>query len=484
MPRNRLILLLLPILAWTLFTPLTAEIRALWAAPWELLNPSAIDSLMDAAADARQTDVYVEVRYRSDALYQTNRVPDAFPNPEPRSYFLKDDAFDPLAYALDAGHKRDLRIHAWFAAMNATPLDSLRRYQNYVFQNHPEWLTRNSNDTSLPDNQFGYYLDPALPQVREHLLTVIGDLLSGYPELDGLHLDYIRYPSSLAGHHPEALVRFAGRENQNQDWNQWRAQQVTECVEAVRALTDTLRPQLILSAAVIAEPDKAFTFYAQDWPDWLRRNLIDFALPMAYAASWTDFVSTLGQLSALSQPSRIVVGIRAWADNARQGLSSISNGSYGIADIARRLDAIRAAGFAGSALFSYTGLKTNNALAHLTELAFADSILAALNHIPYLPVEPGAGYAADAQTSQKLRAYTWLLKIPDSGAWQLELRDDQRQLYLKRQRHYLAGLNSDSWNGILPDGSRIPPGDYILSLERETDDFQYLIPLRLQPLEL
>ncbi len=104
----------------------TPEIRAIWVLPWSMDTPQKIDAFIAGAAASKQTDVYVEVRYRADALYQTNRIPDDYPNPEPRSHVLDGTSFDPLQRILKEAHKRDLHIimdlvlshssdqHRWF----------------------------------------------------------------------------------------------------------------------------------------------------------------------------------------------------------------------------------------------------------------------------------------------------------------------------------------------------------------------------------
>ncbi len=91
--------------------------------PWEQLQVlSKIDKGNPAdALAAGQTDLFIEVRYRSDALYTPNRAPDDYPNPELRSYILADNGFDPLEYTLRKAQTQKLRVHAWVVVFNATP---------------------------------------------------------------------------------------------------------------------------------------------------------------------------------------------------------------------------------------------------------------------------------------------------------------------------------------------------------------------------
>ncbi|MCK7484412.1 MAG: family 10 glycosylhydrolase [Bacillus subtilis] len=41
----------------------------------------------------------------------------------------------------------------------------------------------------------GYFLDPANPQVQQYLLNILAEIANNY-EVDGINIDYIRYPAS------------------------------------------------------------------------------------------------------------------------------------------------------------------------------------------------------------------------------------------------------------------------------------------------
>ncbi|MDZ4122279.1 MAG: family 10 glycosylhydrolase, partial [Candidatus Cloacimonadaceae bacterium] len=185
---------------------MNAEVRALWVMPWSLTSRAKIDSVIENAVLSGYNELLLEVRYRSDALYTPNNRSSRYYNPEPRSYILADNGFDPLAYAIKRGHEANLQVQAWVVVFNATPLDRELIQKNYIFKNHPDWITYdNTGQRMRNSDQFGYYIDPAIPEVREHLFEVFCDIVDGYPELDGLHLDYIRYPNVSLGFHPTSL---------------------------------------------------------------------------------------------------------------------------------------------------------------------------------------------------------------------------------------------------------------------------------------
>ena len=485
MMRNSIRLLLLIVVCLSFSCLLQAEIRAIWVLPWSTNTPQKIDKFIADAVSARQTDVMLEVRYRSDALYQTNRTPNPYPNPEPPSYILNGSDFDPLAYALEEAHKNNLRLHAWIVVFNATPTDSLRIRQNYIYTQHPDWITYDSkNKRQRSTSQFGYFIDPGIPQVQDYLLNVIGDIVCGYPELDGVHLDYIRYPEADLGYHPISVQRYREEaDNSSMSFNQWRQLQVTSFVQRTRDLLDTLAPNIILSAAVMANYTNAINLYAQDWLDWLQRGYIDYAFPMAYSLDRGEFDRQLRQMEAMHLNDRIVVGLRAWKNGNKSLLPGKDNSSYNINELASRIEKVRSKGFGGISLFSYDGLSIDRALDVLADISFADQAVASLDNelLRSTAVELDSN-GEDIRISGVNHGYRLYPKVRESGTWILELRDASLNTIYTRESFYHQGVSSDHWNGVLSDGKLIAPGLYAVSLHHGQDRFEILTPVTFEEL--
>ncbi|MCB5261488.1 MAG: family 10 glycosylhydrolase [Candidatus Cloacimonetes bacterium] len=478
---------------------LSAEIRSLWVLPWNIQSRQAIDQVISDAVYAHQNEILLEVRYRADALYTPNRLNDDFENPEPRSYILSNDDFDPLAYAIEQARAHQIKVQAWVIVFNATPLDTKLVQNNYIYRNHPEWITYNQRlEKMRTTKQFGYYIDPGIPEVQDYLLDVFSDIVSGYPLLDGLHLDYVRYPDATWGFHPISKRRF-DTEGEGLSWNQWRTLQVTEFVTKCHDRIKSINPQIMLSAAVIADIYDARINYAQDWYSWLEQGLIDRAYPMAYQQKFDTFVNHLTQMSQQSDPDAIVVGIRAWDPQGRS-LMNTENHHYCINDVAKRIEAIRELGFAGIALFSYEGLKPGNALQHLGDISYFE--------VPELACESllsqaSTDYSTLGQSWPVLQSQTFFrrsfgvdpqsvdaifsldqdlylinLKIPKEGRWYWELRDAKQRRIYHRYRYYYKGDNEDYWDGLLENGARIQSGRYNLFLSSDTASHQVEVYLR------
>ncbi len=105
----------------------------------------------------------------------------------------------------------------------------------------------------------GFYLSPNHPKVNSYLLTVFRDLIENY-ELDGLHLDYVRFHDSEYGQNPGAIAYFQRYNGMKAyppeetsgvlEWNDHRRKAITDLVRETKNLIETVRPGVELSAAV------------------------------------------------------------------------------------------------------------------------------------------------------------------------------------------------------------------------------------------
>lgn len=483
--------LLLIALLLTGITSVKAEIRALWVTPWDITTPQAIDEIISDAINAGQTDLLVEVRYRSDALYTPNLHSDKYPNPEPRSHVLKDDTFDPLAYVLDKAKDKHLNVHAWVVVFNATPTLPSLVANNYIYQNHYEWITYDSKHRRMNSSEaFGYFIDPGIPAVQDYVLDVLSDIVQNYPELDGLHLDYIRYPSSTWGYHPISEQRYENHMLQYGalSWNEWRTHLITGFVESCYHRVKEINPRILLSAAVFSDYNAAVKYYAQDWKTWLDKGIIDCIYLMAYSTKHSTFVKQLTELKQFDQDQRIVVGLRAWDQNDGSLLPSNHKAYHGytILDLAQRINYVRQQQFAGIGLFNHGGLKKGNAWDELMQMCYTPEILFDIDtrdpqySIDISPEELGGKFAADIKISPNGRQYILGLLIPHEGIWTWELWDAHDQLLYSQSRHYPRGPVNDVWSGKDLDGAQVEAGKYVIRIYPEDSGYNYYIPIELQ----
>jgi len=372
---NPITLRLLLILVWFSIHALalgqaSSEVRGLWVVRTSLLGPAAIDKLVEDTADSGFNTLLVQVRGRGDALY-TSRW-------EPRSDLLREqpDDFDPLAYLLQKAKARNLRVHAWMNTL-LVHVPNGQPPPGHVLAKHPEWAMVPRSLASLlysrrasykdtvakistvikrkPEETEGFYLDPADPLARQFLAQVCADLLSRYP-VDGLHLDYLRYPNPDFGYGRTALDSFRAEidkelkpsvrkrmakafvknrlcytEGYPRQWDSFRRRQVTRLLEDLQNTAKAQRPGILLTAAVTGDSQVAFEKKYQDWKAWMEEKLLDGLCPMAYTPDAGTFKNQVAVARGFSFGGQVWAGIGAWRTSIDSTLEKIT--------IARRIQA-------------------------------------------------------------------------------------------------------------------------------------------------
>jgi uncharacterized lipoprotein YddW (UPF0748 family) len=310
------------------------EVRAFWVDTFNtaLNNHADVATVVDRALAANANTIFAQVRRRGDSWYLNSLEPPADRTPiQP--------GFDPLRDLIVEAHGRGLEVHAyvianaiWSRAPSLFPPED----HNHVFNRHggydpatntitpgpDNWLTR----TLIPDGTAGtgislqghrfvneFYIDPGHPDAARYTAEVLTHLVRNY-EVDGLHLDRIRYPEitipgqtpttgTSVGYNPASIARFQRRYAIPSDspppaqndprWNQWRRDQVTNLVRRVYLDSVAIRPNIKLSGSYIAFGSgpltesgwlsaEAYWRVYQDWRAWTEEGIVDIAVPMIY----------------------------------------------------------------------------------------------------------------------------------------------------------------------------------------------------------
>lgn len=376
-------------------TPLMKEARGLWVVRDALNDPASIDAFLNLAHEAGFNMLLVQVNGRAEAYYRSNVVP--------RVASLPED-FDPLAYLLEGARQRGLEVHAWVNAFTAGMLQSRPTSRQHVLSRHPEWVTYDQTGRSLWDygseitelDLPAFMLDPGLPEVQDFVVSMVVELVERY-DVDGIHLDYVRYPDTRFGYHPQVRRRFQERvgvdplwlhgeqgqllrqswgeatvEKVMEAWNEWRRQQVTGLVRRVYREVTARKPWVKVSAAVYADRHIARERVLQDWERWLQEGIVDMVVLMAY------------------QPDEQWVAARLHEAMSRSGSRHVYSGlgAYRVENDLRLFRRLilraRLARTQGIALFSYATLRDHPEMTRLLR----DELFAVSAVVPEMPWKP------------------------------------------------------------------------------------------------
>jgi uncharacterized lipoprotein YddW (UPF0748 family) len=382
-----------PWLAWPAIVALAAsawpgsalrardDVRALWVVRTTLESPATVAAMVSGAAAAGFNTLIVQVRGRGDAYYSGGL--------EPRPPSLADrPAFDPLAETVARARLAGLQVHAWVNVNLVSSAVDLPASRDHVVYRHPDWLMvprsmaaeLSAVDATSPEylerlarfvqsqpaTLEGLYVSPVAPAAGEYAARVAADIVRRYG-VDGIHLDYLRYPSEDFDYSRAALAAFrqhvAGdltpEERARYDsriaaeptvyadafpgrWHGFRSSQLTRLVATIRESVKAIRPTAVVSAAVFPDPDEAADRRLQDWRGWLARGLLDIVCPMAYTTDADVFASQVAAAHAIAGTDRLWAGIGAFR------LASLQ--------IAANVRTARRLGAGGVVLFSYDSL--------------------------------------------------------------------------------------------------------------------------------
>jgi len=360
------------------------QLRGLWVlcegSQRVLEHPERIPVLIADAHRMGVSDLFVQV-YRGGRAWFDSSHADAAPYRALREA----TGGDTLAKLITQAHENDLRVHAWVnvlslaANRDAPILADLGPGAVLVDRWGRSLLDYAGLDVPPPDRRYyrmgtpAVWLDPAAPGVAERLVATFMELLTKYPELDGLHMDYIRYPDVLPfapgsrfgvgldfGYGEATRARFraeTGLEAPFGDslananaWDGWRRDQVTALVAALRFAARTALDDIEFSAAVWSWADRAYLAQGQDWRRWLEDGLLEFAVPMSYTLDDRMLRYQAESYSGHPVADRIWVGLGTWLF-ARRPERAVE-----------QIRIVRAAGAAGDSLFSWDSIADAPAL--------------------------------------------------------------------------------------------------------------------------
>ena len=279
------------------------EFRGVWVTRFEWTSPDPekcranITRIFETIAASNLNAAVFQIRGEAETLYPSTL--------EPWSSLLggQDPGFDPVALAIQEAHRRGIAFHAY---INPMPMQSLRGRRtstasapvagNPLYQAHgPEsaepWVCVDAD--GKPGREEYFYMSAGVPDVHAYLRRVILDVVRRY-DVDGIHLDRIRYPGPQYSHDAVSERRFRGRGNPNRrEWTDWQREQLDKLINDLAAEIRAEKPYVVLSCAAwgiynrhhiegYGNFSSGYHDYFQDTWNWCRIGAMDVLMPMIY----------------------------------------------------------------------------------------------------------------------------------------------------------------------------------------------------------
>lgn len=249
-------------------------------------------ALLDQLQAAGINTVFLQTRIRGTVIYPSQMEPwDAALT----GSLGKDPGYDPLAFAIEQCHLRQMELHAWVVSIpcfkSAPPRSAGKKS---LMQSHPKLLTRYDGT---------YYLNPGMPETARYLSSICQEITRRY-DIDGIHLDYIRYPDKPQNF-PDASLFKKYAKGRTRD--QWRRDNITDIVRQVYTDVKRLKPWVRVSCSPVGKYKDVTRYSAKGWSAWatvyqdaqawLSEGIMDMLCPMMYfqgdhfypfAADWQE----------------------------------------------------------------------------------------------------------------------------------------------------------------------------------------------------
>lgn len=221
----------------------------------ELIN------ILDKLAEANINTVLLQTRIRATTIYPSTIEPwdgclSGFPGRFP--------GYDALQFAIDECHKRGMEIHAWIVVMPIGSWNGLGC--KLLRKSHPRMIKKIGNEG---------YMDPESSETAGYIGNICKEIAKNY-DIDGIHLDYIRYPETC-----NIKIKLSqAREN------------ITRIVRTVSHEVKGLKPWIKMSCSPIGKFDDLARYWSHGWnaysrtcqdaQGWIADGLMDMLFPMMY----------------------------------------------------------------------------------------------------------------------------------------------------------------------------------------------------------
>ena len=356
--------------------------------------------ILDRLKEANFNTVLFQVRVRGNVLYRSRL--------ETWSDVLVGEgggepAYDPLAFAVEECHRRGMECHAWLATIPIGPYNhSSATGKKSVVKQHPKICVRYGNSI---------YLNPGHPETKEYLADLASEIVEAY-DVDGIHLDYLRYPER-SPKFPDA--KEYRRYGQGRSREQWRCDNITAIVRLVYREVKARKPWVKVSTSPVGKYDDTTRYPSRGWNAlhvvgqdvhaWLAEGIQDQIYPMLYFNGNNFYPFALDwQENACGR--QVIAGLGVYFLDPREG-------NWKPEEVERQINFVRTYGLDGQAHYRVEFLMKNvQGLYDLVERKFytAPALIPAMTWVdsiaPTAPTELRVTPLAEGYTRLSWRAAT------------------------------------------------------------------------------
>lgn len=294
--------------------------------------------ILDRLQEANFNMVFLQVRLRGDVIYRS-AIESAAKTFSGKYGVMP--GYDPLAFAIEACHRRGMECHAWFVTFPVGTEKQVKEQGKLsVVKRHPALCKRHNGE---------WYLDPGIPETTDYILSLVKELVTNY-DIDGIHFDYIRYPEQAKSFPDKSVYTKYGKPKKLAEW---RRENINRMVCRIYDWVKQTKPWVQVSSSPLGKynripkvPNAGWTAYEsvfQDPKKWLTNGKQDMIVPMMYYRN-NNFYPFVDNWVEDCNGRLVVPGLGAYRMDPKEG-------DWEISDITAQIDYSRYSGGAGCAFF-------------------------------------------------------------------------------------------------------------------------------------
>lgn len=350
-------------IALILFLTLYTDFKGVWIPRWSIGDRNAIFTNLEGEFN----HIFLQIFALGETYYPSRYAPNKMGSDRWLKEFLSE------------AHRRNIKVSAWINVFYSWGFAPKTKDKSHPINRQPNWYLQDQVGRSMLEydsnelkkfNLEGYYLSPANMQVRTYITNIAEEIIENY-DFDGIHLDYIRYPTSefiydvslrskfMRKYYidpkdlttkAEFKTRFSlwGCDDLEKKWREFIYNDLTAFIKELNEDLNKKRPGIQISVAVKPNYTNARYNYYQDWVTWLNFGFVDFVCLMSYGKYIKKNLNKI--LKVVREPYQVMVGLGLYVLTPEQ--------------IKMQVDLVKSKPFSGVVFFSYDQIKENNAYLH------------------------------------------------------------------------------------------------------------------------
>jgi len=295
------------------------ELHGVWIRPIEK-NQTEIVKTLERLRKAGIDNIFLETYYQGYTIFPSSTMANYGINKQRPDF----EGWDPLQVWVSEAHKRNMKVQVWFQTFYVGN-ENLAANPKHILSVYPEWANyqKKNAESKRPmpsiSEHNGYFLDPANPNVQKFLTELLSEITVAY-NIDGLNIDYIRYPKSLSPNFSGYLdstwgyTAFARGEFKSlygkdpalieltdpltSKWVSYRQDKVTDFVSKLRSIVGD--KNIMISTVIFPGHKDTEVTKLQNWSVWAQKGYIDAFTPLIMSSDKFMAANSVREIRSLA----------------------------------------------------------------------------------------------------------------------------------------------------------------------------------------